>query len=300
MQINNTKIYKYLDPKKCVRAAVVNATDAVAEMQRIQSTYPISTMLVGRSMVSASLMASQLKSGEMVSLYFRGDGPIEMVFAEANYEGEVRGYTPHPQLDLQLREGNLDIRGAMGKGTLSVVRTHSSLRQPYRGTVEIQTGEIGDDVAYYLMQSHQIPSVVSVGVKINAYGKVLSAGGIIIEMMPGADRETEAMIAENTHKAMSLSEALSNGATAREIAHMHLTGLNLIELEHPHALTYTCRCSVDRLKRSLELLSLDDLDDILTKKEEVQAKCEFCGRGYSLAHTEVQIIRDAKYRNTLN
>ena len=91
MPMHQSKIYKFLDTKKAVRAALVNATEAVAEMQKIQSTYPIATMMVGRSMVSAALMASQLKGGEMVSLYFRGDGPIEMVFAEANYEGGVRG-----------------------------------------------------------------------------------------------------------------------------------------------------------------------------------------------------------------
>lgn len=302
VELNRYKISKYLDNQRFVRAAVVNATEAVREMQSIQQTYPIATMMVGRSMVAAALMASQLKDGEMVSLYFRGDGPIEMVFAEANFEGEVRGYTPNPQLELPLRDdSHLDLRSAIGKGSLSVVRTNSRHPSaPYRGTVEIQTGEVGDDVAFYLEQSQQIRSVVSLGVKVNAFGQVLSAGGVIIELLPGADPMVETIIADRVAEAGSLSEAIEAGASSLDILNMYLSGFNMEELDHPFAIAFSCRCNEERLKRSLELLPLEDLDDIVSKQEEVKAKCEFCGRSYNLSFQVAKDIRDKKYRESLN
>lgn len=296
----NSKISKYIDNEKCVRAAVVNATEAVKKMQSIQLTYPIATMMVGRSMVAAALMAAHLKEDEMVSLYFHGNGPIETIFAEASYEGEVRGYTPHPQLDLELKNGQLDLSAAIGKGTLNVVRTHAKSQSPYRGTVEIQTGEIGDDVAYYLAQSHQVKSVVSLGVKISAYGQVLSAGGVIIELLPGADPLIETIIADRVAEASSLSVAIENGATNEELLNMYLSGFNLHEMKHPHHLTYACRCTMGRLMRSLELLPLEDLDDIIAKKEPIRAKCEFCGKNYELPFDTAHKLREKKYRNSLN
>jgi molecular chaperone Hsp33 len=296
----SNKISKFLDSASEIRVAVVNATEAVSEMQNIQKTYPIATMMVGRSMVAASLMASQLKDGEMVSLYFRGDGPIELVFAEANFEGGVRGYTTQPQLNLPLVKDQLNLKGAMGDGFLTVVRTHRDRPQPYRGTVAIQTAEIGDDVAFYLQQSQQVRSAVTLGVKIDSYGRVVSAGGIIIELLPGADQRTEAKVEERVVKAGSLSEALASGATTQQILDTYLPGFNLTEMPHPHGVSYTCRCSLDRLVRSLELLTVADLDDIIQKKEPIRAKCEFCGREYVLPPEKAQGIRDRKFRKTLH
>lgn len=302
VQANKYKISKFIDKEQNIRVAVVNATETVREMQAIQQTYPLATMMVGRSIVAAALMAAQMKDGEMVSLYFRGDGPIEMVFAEANYEGEVRGYTPNPQLTLPLLEdGRLDISGAIGRGSLSVVRSNSQKPTvPYRGTVEIQTGEVGDDVAFYLEQSQQTRAVVSLGVKVNAFGQVLAAGGVIIELLPGAHSLVENIIANRVSEAGSLSEAFESGATSREILDLYLKGFALTELEHPFAISYTCKCSEQRLERSLELLPLEDLNDIVEKKEDVKAKCEFCGRAYSLSYDVAKKIRDKKFRNTLN
>lgn len=297
---NPYKIAKFIDNERGVRAAVVNATEAVREMQKIQKTYPISTMMVGRSMVAAALLASQLKDGDVVSLYFRGDGPIEMVFAEADYEGGVRGYTPQPQVMRPLVNGQLDLAGAIGRGFLNVVRSNPQGQAPYRGTVEIQSGEIGDDVAYYLQQSEQTRSVVALGVKVNAFGQVLSAGGLIIELLPNAPDLIGDLIAERVREAGSISEAIEQGATNFDVVKMYLDGFDLLELEHPHSIVYSCRCTRSRLKRSLELLPVEDLDQIVSKKETVNAKCEFCGKEYNLTHVEAQKIRDKKYRDSLN
>lgn len=272
------------------RATVVNATEAVQEMQSLQNTFPIATMGVGRSMVAALLLASHLKEEQMVSLYFRGDGPLEMVFAEASFEGEVRGYTPQPQLELPLAGGLIDLPGALGRGFLTVVRTLPNQTTPHRGTVEIQTGEIGEDVAFYLQQSHQIPSVVALGVKVNSYGMVQSAGGIFVELMPGAEDSLIQKLEQEVAQLGSISEALSQGATHDEVKDMLLKKFPVMDLESPKSIAYKCRCSKERLERALMLLGVEEIDKILKKGENADARCEFCGRGYTLEPAELKML----------
>lgn len=267
------------------RAAVVVATDVVREMQSIQNTYPIATMAVGRSMVAASLMASQLKSDQQVSLYFRGDGPLEMFFAEATHEGQVRGYTPQPQLELPNEE--FSVRKAIGNGLLSVVHSHPQQKSPQRGTVALQTGEVGEDIAFYLLQSHQVRSIVSLGVKVNPYGLVQGAGGVLIELMPGCPESTVAKLEENFSKAGSISENVADGRGALALLEPFISGLEVMELDHPHELVYQCRCSRERLARALVLLGESDVEEMVKKEEPAKAKCEFCGRHYEIEVSEL-------------
>ncbi|MGE0764511.1 MAG: Hsp33 family molecular chaperone HslO [Bdellovibrionales bacterium] len=286
------KIKRYVSHDMLFRAAIVNATHVVREMQTIQSTYPVATMAVGRSMVAASLMASQLKPQNMISLYFRGDGPLEMFFAEASYEGEVRGYTSHPQLEVHKKLGSVNIGLAIGKGLLTVVRTTPNQKNAHRGSVEIQTGEVGDDLAFYLMQSLQTRSIVSLGVKVNAFGLVESAGGILIELMPGAPEELVKSLESNFAGRVSLSESLADGATTRDICDMYLKGFNLVDLEHPYSLEYKCRCSKERLANALMLLGHFEVEKMIEEQEPARAKCEFCGRQYTLEIKELEELLD--------
>lgn len=270
------------------RVAVVNATEVVREMQSLQNTYPVATMAVGRSMVAASLLAAHLKNGHQVSLYFRGDGPLEMFFAEANFEGGVRGYCPNPQLEVPQAYGQLNLGYAIGKGTLSVVRTLPNQKQSQRGMVPIQSGEVGDDVAYYLLQSHQTKSVVSLGVKINAFGYVMSAGGLIIELMPGAPEELITHLEKNLQEQGSISEEIAGGASAEGLCAHYLKGFKMMELEHNYPLEYSCRCSKERLANALTLLGPLEVESMIADQKPAHAKCEFCGREYTLTISELE------------
>lgn len=294
------RVYKYVAQDLTFRAAVVNATTVVKEMQKIQNTFPLSTMAVGRSMVAATLMAAQLKNKQQVSLYFRGNGPLEMFFAEATFEGEVRGYTPHPHMEMPAKVGALNIGAAIGKGLLTVVRTVPNQKQSQRGSVEIQSGEVGDDVAFYLLQSHQTRSVVSLGVKVNAYGLVESAGGIIIELMPGAPEELIKSLESNFAGRGSLSEHLAEGAQAKDICDLYLKGVPLMDLPHPHFLAYKCRCSKQRLAHALTLLGPLEVEKMIEDNEPAHAKCEFCGRTYQVEIDELQELLDKIRAGTLH
>ena len=292
-QTDPYRVRKYLDPDKGVRAAVVNATQAVQEMQQIQKTGPLATMLVGRSIVGAALLASQLKDGEVISVYFHGNGPIGTVFAEAQFEGGVRGFTHHPGLDLPLTNTGLDLKSALGEGQLTVVRTHPNRQNAQKGTVPIQTGQVGDDIAFYLQQSMQIRSAIALGVKLSPAGQVVAAGGILIELLPGADINIEIIVEDQFVRASSISEAIASGQTADQIVNDYLPIFNLKEIEHPYSISYSCKCSKNRLLSAMELFKNEDLEDIVAKKENPVAKCEFCGRQYSLDWSEV---KDVLYR----
>lgn len=282
------KIHKYIAKDLSFRIAAVVATDVVREMQSIQNTFPIATMAVGRSIVAAALMASQLKSDQQVSLYFRGDGPLEMFFAEATFEGQVRGYTSNPQLELPVSPGEgLLVGPAIGKGILSIVHSRPQQKAPQKGTVSLQSGEVGDDVAFYLLQSQQVKSIVALGVKVNAYGLVQGAAGVLIELMPGCPDEVINKLEQNFAKATSLSDRVSEGASVEEMLAPYVDGIEIMELDHPYDLAYQCRCSRERLAQALILLGESDVEDMIKKNESAKARCEFCGRPYEIEVDEL-------------
>lgn len=294
-------VHRYLSVEHSLRVAIVDASQAVRDMQTSQQSYPLATMALGRSMVAASLMASHLKEGQSLSLCFRGNGPLDLIFAEASFEGNVRGYTSNPRLDVSVAKGeSISVGPSLGQGTLTVVSTPHPYYRPHRGTVEIQTGEIGEDVAYYLQQSQQIPSVVSLGVRVNPFGLVDAAGGILIELMPGAKSKTVDALEAIFKKSVSISTDIFEGANADALKEKYLKDFGLVRMEHPYELNYSCRCSKERLMRSLMLLGMDEIDEIISGKDEPTAQCGFCGKNYALDRVELTDLRNQMHKESLH
>lgn len=294
------RVHKFLSEDLTVRAAGVIATNVVEEMRSLQGTYPVATVAMGRAVVGAILMASHLKQGQELSLYFQGNGPLGTLFAEANFEGLTRGYTSNPKLEIALRGDAILTGPAIGIGLLTVTHHLPFGEVPHRGTVIIRTGEIGDDIAFYLQQSHQIPSVVSLGVHVDEYGRVRAAGGVLVELMPGHSEETIAKIEQRARNATSVSKRILEGATAQDLVNDLLGDLNLLPLEHDYPIKYQCRCSQERVLRSLGLLGLGEIDSMLADQKPIDAACEFCGRRYQITVAELQDLRAEVYRESLN
>jgi molecular chaperone Hsp33 len=192
-----SKIHRFCSNDFTVRMAAIDATEVVQEAQALQNLYPVATMGIGKAMVGAILLASQLKEQQQVGLLFRGNGSLKSIYAEASYEGHVRAYTPNPQFEPADYKSPNILSEALGRGTLSVARHQPFQKQPFHGTVELVSGEIGDDIAHYLHQSHQVRSVVSLGIYLDEYGRVKKAGGVIIEIMPGVDEKIVELIQKN-------------------------------------------------------------------------------------------------------
>ena len=295
----STGVRKYLTDELTIRAASVVCTEAIEEMRKIQNTSPLATIAIGRAMIGSILMASHLKERQTVSLYFQGNGPMRGVYAEANFEGDTRGYALNPQVEPFGEE--LSVGKALGIGLLSVTHHLPGQTAPYRGTVELPTGEIGDDIAYYLHQSHQIQSIVSLGVQLDTYGRVVSAGGVMVELMPGVSDETIEKLRVQSKNISSVSKAIADGADADALVRMVLNGFNLNELPHDFKVKYNCHCSQDRVVRTMSLLGLAEIDSILQEgKFPLEVKCEFCGRAYNLSENEIYEIRAKLHKESLH
>lgn len=276
-----------------VRIAAVDATDVVKEMQALQQTLPLATLGVGRAMVGALLMASQLKEGQEVGLLLKGNGPIGTIYAEASFDGSVRGYSPNPSYQAPDQVDAVNLSKAMGFGTLTVARHQPFQRQPFNGTVEMVSGEVGDDIAHYLHQSHQIRSIVSLGVYLDTFGQVKSAGGVIIEVMPGVEDDVINKIEKNveTH-AISVSKILLEGGTPEDLVKPYLEGIPFTRLPHDHPMRYYCPCTVERVKRALTTLGVEGLQEMIDDNKPADITCEVCGRKYQLSVEELSDLRE--------
>ena len=297
------KVSRFLTDDALVRASGVVATKLITDMQGTLDTGPLATVALGRSVVGCVLMAAHLKEGHSVGVYFRGNGPLGTLFAEASYSGAARAYTTNPKCELPLTtDGRLNVSGGIGHGLLEVVRGTAQGNQNlnHTGTVIIKTGEVGDDIAFYLEQSQQIPSVVALGVSVNEYGIVQSAGGVLVELMPGAGEDIIAKIEDNTRQVKTITGLIHDGAGPDQLVQAFLGGFSLQRLEHEGSLRYECRCSLERVERSLVLLGITEIDSMINENRSFAITCEFCGRKYTLSKDELVEIRREAHKQTLH
>jgi molecular chaperone Hsp33 len=284
------KIHKFYTEDLMIRASVARTTPIVRHMCEIQKLGPLARMGMGRALTGALLMASQLREGQQIGVHFRGDGPLGGLFAEASFESEARGYCHNGHADLPLKNGRLDLAGGVGRGLLSVARSQPFQKQPHIGLVPIVSGEIGDDLAHYLYQSHQIPSILALGVYLSKDGEVEAAGGVLIELMPGASESLIAELEARARGAGSLSQRILAGESERQILEAYAHGSPLVAVEHEYPITYKCRCSSERVDRTLLLLGRAALAEMILKGEPVAVQCQFCGRQYTVPVSELQAL----------
>lgn len=296
-----SKIHRFCSNDFTVRMAAIDATEIVSEVQLLQKMMPVATMGVGKAMVGALLLASQLKEQQKIGLLFRGNGSLKSIYVEADYEGHVRAYTPNPQYEPPDYKKSSLLKDALGNGTLSVSRHTPFQKQPFLGTVELVSGEIGDDIAHYLHQSHQIRSVVSLGIFLDEYGKVKKAGGVIIEIMPGVDEKIVDLIQRNTDDFKpSVSKILMAGGGASDLVLPFMTNIDYTELDHNVHAKYFCPCTEERVSAALEVLGVADLQDMVDKKEEPEITCQMCGKPYIFKTETISEIHERVYKNSLN
>lgn len=295
------RVHRFVSNDLTLRAAAVNATDVVKEMQKLQTLYPLPTVAVGRAMIGSLLMASQLKEGQQVGLYFRSSGPIGAVYAEAHFDGRVRGYTPHAHYE-PANYDSLSLKDAVGKdGVLTVTRHQPFQKQPFTGSVEMVSGEIGDDIANYLQKSQQIRSLVSLGVYLDSFGQVRAAGGLLIEVMPGVEDEVVDRIQKNAESMTTgVSKLLLDGAHPVELVKPYLAGIPFTELDHDYPISYSCPCDKDRVLQALEIMGLEELEDMVAKDEAAEVTCQMCGRPYQIPVDDLREIKNRLFRNSLN
>lgn len=261
-----------------LRWAVVDLTDVVQEARDRRDLGPVATAALGRSMAGAALLLRlATKTPSRLVLEVRGDGPILRVLAEADQQGNLRGLVGDERVDVpHYDNGKLAVGRAVGKGFLRILREFEG-GGGYHSQVELVSGEIGDDVAHYLAQSEQTRSAVLLGVLGKPSG-VAAAGGMIVEVLPGAGDEVIDRLESNIAGIRGISELLEQGGTPHVVETV-LAGLDR-EVKEVSALRYRCRCSRERLLQHLVMLTEEDREYLRREDGTIDADCVFCGTHY--------------------
>ncbi|WP_405761260.1 Hsp33 family molecular chaperone HslO [Anaerovibrio slackiae] len=271
---------------KGVRVYAAVTTDLVNEAIRRHDCYPVAAAALGRTMTGALLLAANLKNKEALTVNIRGDGPLKNITADAVPEGFVRGYVANPHVELPLNDkGKLDVGGGVGQGLVTVTR-FTGLREPMRGSSEIVTGEIAEDLTNYLYVSEQTPSSIGLGVLVDTDFSAKAAGGFIIQPMPDADEETISRLEENLQKLRPVTTMIDEGKDAREIILEIMNGFEM-EFLTSTDLAFKCQCSKERLEDVLLNLNHDDMESLIADGQ-AEVCCHFCGEKYHFSREELQ------------
>ncbi len=266
-----------------IRAVGVITTRLTEEArQRHQLSY-VATAALGRTMASGFLLASSMKRPESrVNIRIKGNGPLGGLLVDAGLDGTVRGYVEYPDVELPPNaKGKLDVSGAVGnEGYLYVVRD-VGYGYPYSSTVELVSGEIGEDVAHYLVSSEQTPSALVVGVFVGSEG-VTAAGGLLIQILPKAAQD-DALVEKLASRVESLSgftPLLQAGKSLGEIFTELLGDMGLEIFPETQMLRFHCGCSFDRVLGALKILGTEEIRDMIAKDNGAEATCHFCNTVY--------------------
>jgi molecular chaperone Hsp33 len=277
-----------------VRAFAVDSTGLVNELQQRHGTDPAVTAALGRLATGTLLFGAMLKeSDQLVTVRVQGDGPAGLLLASATGRGEVRGLVANPRPDIaQSRNGKLNVSGAVGtSGKLTVTRD-LGLRYPYVSTIELISGEIGEDLADYLARSEQVPSAVGIGVFVVPDGSVEAAGGFIVQLMPGVAETEAARIESVVRELPHPTTMLREGDTPEAIlARIFGDGFEVLDRL---PVRFHCPCSLERVERAIRLLGESAIQDMIRETASTgstEVVCQFCNEKYYLSPAELERLK---------
>ncbi len=278
---------------RCVGAISTRLTEEARQRHRLSY---VATAALGRTMTAGLLLASSMKRpGSRVNLRVKGDGPLGGIFADAGLDGTVRGYVGNPSVELPPNaKGKLDVGRAVGRnGYLYVVRD-VGYGYPYSSTVELVSGEIGDDVTHYLATSEQTASALMLGVFVSKQG-VTAAGGLLLQVLPKAanDEELVETLSSRVAALSGFTPLLRSGKTLPDIFDRLLGDMGLHVLPEVQMLRFHCRCTRERFLGALKLLGVAELQDAIEQDDGAEGTCEFCGEVYHASSADLtELIGD--------
>ena len=289
-----SKAYTGIDKSGSFRVYLAVTTDMAETARKIHDTTPVVTAGLGRVLTGAGLMGLMLKNdSDKLTVIFKGDGPVKQILATSSADGNVKGYAANPYVELPLNQaGKLDVGGSLGIGELTVIKD-MGLKEPYVGTIALGDGEIADDLTAYYYISEQQNTAISLGVKVDVYGCVMAAGGMIIQMLPDADEGAvdalEAMLTdlepistlveEETAAAGDGNEEIILRSMMKRIFGSMPEEYRVEGLEY-RDLRWQCDCSEERLEKVLMTIGEKDLSQIIEEDGQAEMVCQFCRKKY--------------------
>ncbi|HEX6042701.1 Hsp33 family molecular chaperone HslO [Longimicrobium sp.] len=275
-----------------VRAFALNATGVVQELQRRHDTYPAVTAALGRTAMGALLLsASTLKEPDQVlTVDVRGNGPVRRVMVTADGRGQVRGLVGDPHVHADSTNGKLNVRGVVGTEGYLAVTKDLGMRETYRGMVELVSGEIGDDLAYYMAKSEQTPSAVGIGVFVNPDLTVEAAGGYLVQLLPGLSDDEIGAIEQRIAALPHPTQLLREGTTPEQmLERIFPEGYTFGDRQD---VTFHCPCSRERFEAAIVSLGHEEVTRIVEEEEQpyTEVVCHFCNETYHFSPDEMQAI----------
>ena len=271
-----------------VKAVAIRSTELVRRGAEIQKTTPNATAAFGRALTAASMMGNMQKveNGSM-TLQIRGGGPTGPITVVSDAEGNVRGCVTEPRVPLvEKYPGKLDVGATVGtNGTITVIRD-LQMKEPYIGSTELVSGEIGDDVTAYFAQSEQVPTACALGVLVDRDTSVKVAGGYILQLLPGAPEETIAALEAGIQRAGAVTPMLEAGMTPEDILGQVCGSLGVVFMETAEV-GYKCYCSRQRVERALISLGREELTQIMEEGKPFPVECQFCDTVYTFTPEDV-------------
>lgn len=272
-----------------IRAFAAYTKDVVEEARRRHNTSPTATVALGQLLTAGTMMGTMMKNDtDILTLQIRCDGPLGGLTVTADNQGNVKGYAVHPDVDVPVKNGQINVADALDLGVLNVIKD-MGLKEPYVGQTILETSEIAKDLTYYYMNSEQVPSSVGLGVLMNKDNTVKCAGGFIIQLMPFAEDATIDKLEENLKNVTSVTELLDHGCTPEGLLEALLGNLG-IEVLDTLPTQFHCNCSKERVEKAVASVGREDLRAMIDDGEDIEVKCDFCNSTYKYTVDELKEI----------
>ncbi|MDT2645134.1 Hsp33 family molecular chaperone HslO [Enterococcus dongliensis] len=274
-----------------VRAYAVNATETIAEAQCRHDTWNTSSAALGRTMVGALMLGATLKGEDKLTVKIEGNGPAGAIIVDSNGKGEVKGYIKNPHISLPLNgAGKIDVRGAVGTAGMFTVIKDLGLKEPFSGQTPIVSGEIGEDFTYYLAVSEQIPSAVGVSVLVDTDDSIKTAGGFMIQIMPGANEAIIDQIEARLKETTRISTLLDEGQTPEEIL-QNLLATTEVEFLDKMPVQFNCDCSKEKFASAIITLGPEQIQELIDQDHGAEAICAFCNNKYQYSEADLYELK---------
>ncbi len=286
---NNTDyIVRATAAEGAIRAFAAVTTAMVQEAHELHQTSAVASAALGRTLTAAAMISQMFKNDrDVLTIQIKGEGPLGGIVVVSDSKANVRGYVYNPIVELPLNSvGKLDVAGAIGgNGYLNVIKD-LGMKEPYIGYVELVSGEIAEDIAYYFASSEQVPSAVALGTLVNPDGSILQSGGFIIQLMPGAGEEVVYALEKNVNGLASMTSLLAEGKSPEDILGILLGELHL-EINGTYPCSFKCNCTRERMERNLISLGASELLDMAHEQHGAELQCHFCNSKYHFDEAEL-------------
>lgn len=275
-----------------IRAFACNGQELVEYARKAHNTSPVVTAALGRLLIGGAMMGSMMKGDkDLVTLKIDCNGPIKGLTVTADSKANVKGYAYQTQVNLPpSKAGKLDVGGALLSGELSVMKD-LGMREPYVGKVDLQTGEIAEDLTYYFALSEQVPSSVALGVLMNRDNTVRCAGGFIIQLLPFATEEVINKLEQKIQNLSSVTMMLSEGMTPENIL-VHILGDMGLEILDTIPTRFHCNCTKERVEKALISIGSKELDDMIDEDKSIEVNCHFCNKNYIFSVDDLRKLKE--------